>query len=263
MAFLCANYNGKSFGAYIDLKSPEMIVPLQDDEPPVPLSEVKIEAPIKDLKRNMVCLGKNYKAHAKELQDTLFAGKELDFPIYFTKGAHTIIGPDDIIPNHKITKKLDYEVELAVIIGRSGINIKKEEAKDYIFGYTIANDISARDLQVNHTQWFKGKNLVGYCPMGPYIIPVEDVEFPVNRRITCHVNGELRQDGNTSDLIFSIPEIIEDLSRGYPLFPGDIILTGTPAGVGMGFDPPKFLKPGDKIVCEIEGFGKLSNVVGD
>ncbi|MDD2216786.1 MAG: fumarylacetoacetate hydrolase family protein [Eubacteriales bacterium] len=229
----------------------------------IPLSEVNLSAPIPTPARNIVCLGKNYEAHAQELKGHIFSDKPPLHPIYFTKPDHTVIGTEELILPHKaITKKLDYEVELALIIGKEGIDIPKEEAEDYIFGYTIANDISARDLQQDHTQWYKGKSLITHCPMGPWIVHKSILPLPLSLEIKSYVNGELRQHGNISDLIFDIPTIISDLSRGYPLRPGDIILTGTPAGVGMGFDPPKFLKSGDEIVCQIQGIGTLINQVG-
>jgi len=225
--------------------------------------EVRFLAPIPNPRRNLVCLGKNYADHVQEIKGlTGGTGTIPKAPIYFTKATHTVIGPGDLILRHEgTTEKIDYEVELAVIIGKSGTNISPEEAEDYIFGYTIANDISARDLQTHHNQWFKGKSLISHCPMGPWILSRALAPFPVHLDIKCYVNGEIRQHANTSSLIFDIPTIISDLSRGYQLMPGDIILTGTPAGVGMGFDPPKFLEAGDEVCCAIEGIGALFNTV--
>ena len=184
-------------------------------------------------------------------------------PIYFTKATHTIIGPSDIILSHpQITEKLDYEAELAVIIGKPGINIEPEQAESHIFGYTIANDVSARDLQQSHQQWFKGKSLISHCPIGPWILTKNSISYPPHLEIRSYVNGELRQESNTEQLIFGISEILVDLSRGYELKAGDIILTGTPAGVGHGFSPPKYLKSGDLITCTIQEMGSLTNIVG-
>ena len=228
----------------------------------IPLSAVTLLAPVPRPARNLVCLGKNYKAHAEELKGQIFSDQLPTHPIYFTKPDHTVIGPEaEILLHEGITAKVDYEVELAVVIGRRGIDIPKEKAEDYIFGYTIANDISARDLQQDHTQWYKGKSLLTHCPMGPWIVHKTMLPLPLSLSIEASVNGELRQSANVSELIFDIPSIISDLSRGYELRPGDIILTGTPAGVGMGFQPPKFLKRGDEVACRIEKIGTLRNYV--
>ncbi len=230
----------------------------------VPLDEMKLLAPIVKPARNLLCLGKNYQAHAQELKGQIFSDRPITHPIYFTKPDHTVIGTGETIKLHsKITSKLDYEVELAVIIGKKGINIPKEKAEEHIFGYTIANDVSARDLQHDHSQWYKGKSLESHCPMGPWIVHKNALPYPPNLKLKCWVNDDLRQDGNTKDLIFDIANIISDLSRAHQLRPGDIILTGTPAGVGMGFNPPKYLKAGDLVTCEIEGIGSLINPVGD
>lgn len=230
----------------------------------ISLDEVKLLAPIPAPARNMVCLGKNYLAHAEELKGQIFSDKPPTIPIYFTKPDHTVIGKEETILLHShITDKVDYEMELAVIIGKKGIDIPKEKAEEYIFGYTIANDVSARDLQRDHTQWYKGKSLTTHCPMGPWIVHKSALPFPFSLDLKCYVDGELRQQGNTRDLIFDVPTIISDLSRGYELRPGDIILTGTPAGVGMAFDPPRYLKAGSRVTCQIEKIGVLTNPVGD
>lgn len=229
----------------------------------IAMDEVRFLAPIPVPRRNIVCLGKNYADHVQEIKGlTGGSGAIPKAPIYFTKATHTVVGPGGIILRHDgITEKIDYEVELAIIIGKSGTNVRPEDAEEYIFGYTIANDISARDLQTQHNQWFKGKSLISHCPMGPFILPKILAPFPVCLDIKSYVNGEIRQQSNTSNLIFDIPTIVSDLSQGYRLMPGDIILTGTPAGVGMGFDPPRFLGPGDEVCCLIEGIGSLFNTV--
>ncbi len=229
----------------------------------VPLSEVKILAPIPYPKRPFFCLGKNYSEHAKELIGLPGAEGDIPkFPIFFMKIAAPAIGHLDTIPNHKaITKMIDYEVELAIIIGKDGINIAKQEAQDYIFGYTIANDVSARNLQRKHSQWVKGKSLEGFAPLGPCIAHHSNFETPLQLAIKCWVNDELRQNSNTQNLIFDIPTIISELSKGMYLRKGDIILTGTPSGVGLGFKPYKFLQPGDTVKCQIEGIGVLQNTL--
>jgi 2-keto-4-pentenoate hydratase/2-oxohepta-3-ene-1,7-dioic acid hydratase in catechol pathway len=227
------------------------------------LADVKLIAPIKAPRRNVFCLGKNYIEHAKELDATAISSDGIPkAPIYFTKATNICTGDkDEIIFSEAVTKEVDYEVELAVVIGREGINIKEEEAEDYIFGYTIINDVSARDLQVRHNQWFKGKSLDTFCPMGPTLVHKREIPFPVELNISSTVNGEQRQNSNTKQLIFDIGYIISDLSKGFTIKPGDIISTGTPSGVGAGFSPKKLLKNGDIVECNIEKIGKLTNTV--
>lgn len=229
----------------------------------LPITDARVVSPIPRPLRNIICLGLNYLDHAMESQ----RAKDSDFklpeaPVYFSKMATHTIGNGETIDSHPgVTNRLDYEVELAVIIGKEGSNIPKERAEEYIFGYTILNDVTARDLQRHHTQWFKGKSLDTFAPLGPYITHKSAIPFPVALKIKTSVNGEVRQKGNTSQLIYDIPHIISDLSRGLTLMPGDIIATGTPAGVGMGFNPPRFLKPGDIVTCTIEKIGTLVNKV--
>lgn len=229
----------------------------------IPLNSIKLLAPIPYSKRNILCLGKNYVEHAKEVDATKLSDSGIpENPIYFTKTAMPAIANGEKIKfSYDVTKQVDYEVELAIVIGKTGINIKPEEAEEYIFGYTIINDVSARDLQVKHNQWFKGKSLDTFCPMGPYIVHKKEIPFPVELDIQCRINGELRQNSNTKRLIYNIPYIISDLSKGFTLMPGDIISTGTPSGVGIGFQPPKFLKDGDIVECYIEKIGKIVNRV--
>lgn len=185
-----------------------------------------------------------------------------DHPIYFTKVADPVIGHmDKVLIPKDYTEKIDYEVELAIIIGKDGKDISPEDVESHIFGYTIGNDISARDVQTKHVQWFKGKSLDTFTPMGPWIVHKSEIEFPVELDIRCKVNNEIRQNSNTKNLIFDIPYIISDLSKGLTLRAGDIILTGTPAGVGIGFSPHKYLKSGDVVECFIEKIGTLVNVI--
>ncbi|UIN21146.1 MULTISPECIES: fumarylacetoacetate hydrolase family protein [Herbaspirillum] len=233
----------------------------------VPLSEAKVLAPIPVPARNIFCVGKNYREHAAEFSKSGFdsSAKEGEHvpeaPVIFTKPASTVIATGEKVPSHpKVTQQLDYEAELAVIIGVGGSNISKEDAYRHVWGYTIVNDFTARDLQKLHRQWFLGKSLDGFCPMGPYAVTADEVN-PENLNVRCWINGELRQDASTADLIFDIPSLIETISAGIELRPGDIIATGTPAGVGIGFNPPKFLKSGDKMRIEISGLGVLENEV--
>ena len=229
----------------------------------LPLASVKLLAPLPYPARNIFCLGKNYAEHAREIGATRISESGIpEVPIYFTKlAAPAIAHGDTIVFSYQATRQVDYEVELAVIIGKEGINIKIEEALDYVFGYTIVNDVTARDLQVNHKQWFKGKSLDSFCPMGPCIVYKDEIAGPVELDIQCRVNGELRQNSNTGNMIFDIPHIINDLSRGLTLKPGDIICTGTPSGVGIGFDPPRLLQNRDVVECYIQNIGYLTNQV--
>lgn len=234
-----------------------------------PLSEAKVLAPIDKPRRNVFCVGKNYHEHAAEFQNSGFDSSAKngehapEAPVYFTKPASSIIGPGAKIPRHVgVTNQLDYEAELGVVIGKVGRNIKKADAMEYVFGYTVINDFTARDLQKLHRQWFLGKSLDGFCPMGPYLVTADEADGQ-NIDVKCWVNGELRQNSNTSRLIFDIPTLIETLSAGIELQPGDVIATGTPAGVGIGFTPPRFLQKGDVVRIEIENVGVLENEVGE
>lgn len=234
----------------------------------VALSSVQIVAPIPRPPRNIFCVGKNYRAHAEEFTRSGFDSSAKDqseaqptAPIIFSKVPECVIGHDMPIRYPAgLTDKLDYEAELAVVIGKGGRGISKTEAADHIFGYTIVNDVTARDLQGVHKQWLIGKSLDTFCPMGPWLVTADEVDH-TNLSLRCWVNDELRQEANTADLIFDIPTLIETLSAGITLYPGDIIATGTPAGVGLGFDPPRFLHQGDRVTIEIEGLGRLSNLI--
>ncbi|MEH7304746.1 fumarylacetoacetate hydrolase family protein [Neobacillus drentensis] len=225
----------------------------------LPIDDVKLLAPIPRPSKNILCVGKNYAEHAIEM------GSEADIPEYimvFTKAPTTVVGSNERVLNHQnVTDQLDYEGELAIIIGKKGQAIKKEEALDYIFGYTILNDVTARDLQSRHKQFFIGKSLDTTCPMGPWIVHKSIIENPNHLNIQTTVNGEVRQNSNTKNFIFPIEEVISVLSAGMTLEPGDIIATGTPAGVGKGFKPPKFLSPGDQMEVTIEKIGTLKNTI--
>jgi 2-keto-4-pentenoate hydratase/2-oxohepta-3-ene-1,7-dioic acid hydratase in catechol pathway len=231
----------------------------------LPLSSVKLLAPIPHPRRNIFCVGKNYRDHAKEFAGSGYEagavkGAEIDeFPAVFTKPASTVVGPGNTVSLHShITSAVDYEVELTLVIGKGGRDIPKESAFDHIWGYTIVNDVTARDRQRNHKQWFMGKALDTFCPMGPWIATADEVDAE-DLDVKCWVNGELRQNANTRDLIFDIPTLIATISAGLTLEPGDLIATGTPAGVGLGFNPPRFLKAGDEVSMSITGLGTLIN----
>ena len=230
----------------------------------LPLSAVTLLSPIPRPRQDVICLGINYKAHAEEAErySSEAFKKERPIPIYFSKRVSEAVGPEGFIESHPgLVERLDYESELAVIIGKTARNVKAADAADYIFGYTVLNDVSARLLQTTHKQWYFGKSLDGFTPIGPCITTADEIAFPPALPISSRVNGELRQNSTTDLLITGIANIIEELSSGMTLLPGTIIATGTPAGVGMGFDPPKFLKPGDVVECTIEGIGTLRNTV--
>ncbi len=226
-----------------------------------PLASTHLLAPIPRPRKNIFCLGRNYVEHA--LESTIAQGdlgEVPEDPIFFTKATTTVNGPYDDIPmDPAISDRMDWEVELGVIIGRTGKNIPAAQAMDYIFGYTIINDITARDLQAKHKQWFKGKSLDGTCPMGPWIVTTDDIPDPHTLGLRLRVNGILKQESNTRLLISNIPTIIEVLSAGLTLEPGDIIATGTPAGVGFARNPPEYLHPGDLVEAEIDNIGVLRN----
>ena len=231
---------------------------------PVPLEDVTLLAPIPRPRQDVICLGMNYRDHEKEAAkyDAEAFKKEKPAAVYFSKRVSRAGDPDGDIPRYEgLVERLDYEAELAVIIGKTARNVKAENAGDYVFGYTVLNDVSARDLQTGHKQWYFGKGLDGFTPMGPCILTADETAFPPALDISCAVNGEARQRSNTALLIHGIPEIIEELSAGMTLLPGTIIATGTPAGVGMGFDPPKFLSAGDVVACTIQNVGTLRSTV--
>jgi 2-keto-4-pentenoate hydratase/2-oxohepta-3-ene-1,7-dioic acid hydratase in catechol pathway len=229
----------------------------------VPLASVQLLAPIPRPTKNIFCLGMNYAEHARESMRAKGLPETLpSYPVIFTKSVTTVNRPDGDVPlDANVTQQLDWEVELAFIIGRGGKNIGRAEAMQHVWGYTIINDVSARDLQNRHQQFFKGKSLDGSCPMGPCILTADEVPDPSHLRLQLRVNGETRQDSTAADLIFDIPAIIETLSLGQTLEPGDIIATGTPSGVGMGMQPQQWLKVGDVMEAEIDRIGVLRNTV--
>jgi 2-keto-4-pentenoate hydratase/2-oxohepta-3-ene-1,7-dioic acid hydratase in catechol pathway len=232
----------------------------------VPLATVTLEAPIPRPRRNIFCVGKNYHEHAHEFAKSGFdssaaAGAVPDAPIIFTKVPECVIAPGAAIEiDPAASTAIDYEAELAVVIGKGGRGIKRADALKHVWGCTIVNDVTARDLQAKYKQWDIGKSQDTFCPMGPFLVSADEVDI-ANIDVRCWVNGELRQNANTSLLIFDVPTLIETISAGITLYPGDIIATGTPVGVGIGFNPPKYLKAGDTVKIELSGIGVLENPV--
>ncbi len=233
---------------------------------PIPLAQVTLEAPIPKPRRNIFCVGKNYHEHAHEFARSGFdssasAGAVPQNPIIFSKVPESVIATRAaVVIDPAVSAAIDYEAELAVIIGKEGRGISRERAFDHVWGYTIVNDVTARDLQGKYSQWLIGKSQDTFCPMGPWAVTRDEIDLE-RTGIRCFVNGELRQDSRLPLLIFDIPTIIATLSQGITLKPGDIIATGTPAGVGIGFSPPKYLKAGDTVRVEIDGIGVLENFV--
>jgi len=240
------------------------VLPDIEGAPVVP--DARILAPIPRPPKNVFCVGKNYQEHAKEFAVSGFDGGAKDvvppFPVVFSKPHTAIIATGEPILGHlDPTGGLDYEGELGVVIGRGGRGITKAEALSHVFGYTIVNDVTARHLQKRHSQWILGKGLDSFCPMGPAILTADEVPDPRALTLTTWVNGEQRQHAPISDLIFDIPTLIEAISAAITLEPGDVIATGTPAGVGIGFSPPRFLAKGDVVRIEVPGIGVLENRV--
>ena len=285
MKFAAFNWNGfKNLGKVFEnenviqrfdlpesqIKHEGVTLLIDRDLPPtvetIALDQVDLLAPIPRPIRNIFCVGKNYHEHAKEFTSSGFdssaaKGTIPESPIVFSKIPDTVIGNGHPIKIDKnVSASIDYEVELAVIIGKNGKNIPVQNAQNHIWGYTIINDVTARDLQSLHSQWLIGKSQDTFCPMGPWVTTADEIDLN-DTSIKCWINGELRQNSNTNKLIFDIPKIIEAISNGITLNKGDVIATGTPSGVGIGFDPPKYLKPGDKTKLEIENIGVLQNPV--
>jgi 2-keto-4-pentenoate hydratase/2-oxohepta-3-ene-1,7-dioic acid hydratase in catechol pathway len=283
MRFATVEYKGKTFVGAVD-KTGENVTALagvadmndlvrkggkaDTTGEKIALSAVKLLAPIPLPLRNIMCVGKNYIEHAKEFTASGFdssAASAADAiptaPIIFTKVPQSVIGPGEAIQYPTgVSEQLDYEAELAVIIGKGGRGIPLVKTMDHVWGYTIVNDVTARDIQGKHKQWFLGKSMDTFAPMGPFCATADEVDLKTGG-IKCWVNGELRQDAKFCDLIFDVPTLIATISAGITLMPGDIIATGTPVGVGIGFKPPKFLKKGDKVEMEVGGIGRLTNHV--
>jgi 2-keto-4-pentenoate hydratase/2-oxohepta-3-ene-1,7-dioic acid hydratase in catechol pathway len=232
---------------------------------PIALQQVQLLAPIPRPRRNVFCVGKNYHAHAREFAGSGFdssaksGGDIPSAPIIFSKVPESVIGPNDnILIPAEVSTAIDYEAELTVVIGQGGKGISKADAMKHVWGYTIINDMTARDWQGRHSQWLLGKSFDTFCPMGPWLVTADEMDGQATD-VKCWINGELRQNANTKDFIFDIPTLIECISAGITLYPGDLIATGTPAGVGIGFKPPKYLKSGDVVRIEIGGIGVLEN----
>ncbi len=240
---------------------------IKSGEGRLPVASVRLHAPIPRPAKNILCVGKNYYDHAREFHNSgvdASAGKDPipELPIMFTKWPNSVIGSGEPIPSYlDYTHSTDYEGELTVVIGPGGRGIARQDAYDHVYGYTIINDATARTLQNKHRQWFLGKSLDGYCPMGPCIVTADEVPDVTQLRLITRVNGEVRQDALVSGLIFDIPTLIETLSRVMTLEPGDLLATGTCVGVGIGFDPPKYLQKGDRVAITIEPIGTLENPV--
>ena len=240
--------------------------PLPGVLPAIALGDVHITAPLPKPRRNIFCVGKNYFAHAREFAGSGFdssarSGGEIPAePIIFTKVPESVIGPGASIEMPAASSAIDYEAELTIVIGRGGKGILAKDALAHVWGYTIINDVTARDWQSRHQQWHLGKSFDTFCPMGPWLVSADECDG-TNTGVRCYVNGELRQDASTRDFIFDIPKLIETISAGITLYPGDLIATGTPVGVGIGFKPPKYLESGDVVRVEIDGIGTLENAV--
>lgn len=232
----------------------------------LPMASVDVLAPIPVPRRDLFCVGKNYHAHAQEFHSSGFdsSGREAvpTHPVIFTKAMTSVVGPHaEVNASLDPTASVDYEGELGVVIGRRAFGVPAEKASDYVFGYTIINDVTSRELQRRHNQWVIGKGIDTFCPMGPWIITADEIDDIDSVRIETIINGEMRQQARLSDLIFGIPTLIETLTATMTLLPGDIIATGTPAGVGIGMDPPRYLSPGDRMTVRISGIGELENPV--
>ncbi len=226
---------------------------------------IRFHAPIPTPRKNIVCLGLNYMSHA--IESATARGRTVKIPtapVFFTKATTSVNGPfDDILVDRNVTQQPDWEVELGVVIGVGGRNIARADALQHVFGYTIVNDVSARDVQALHLQWFKGKSLDGFCPIGPWVVTADEFGDPQGKQIALRVNGVTKQSANTKEMIFPVDVIIESLSHGLTIEPGEIIATGTPEGIGLGFTPPQFLQDGDVMETEVEGIGVMRNVIRD
>ncbi|MDB5408317.1 MAG: hypothetical protein JWL84_3229 [Rhodospirillales bacterium] len=231
----------------------------------LPLAGTRLAAPLPSPRKNVFCVGQNYKAHIAEMARSF--GREPNYPkipMFFSKPATTVVGQDDPVERHaKHTSKLDYEVELAVVIGTRGRDIAEGDAMKHVFGYTVVNDVTARDAQQAHGQFFKGKSFDSFCPMGPCIVTADEFGEPGGHRLSLKVNGKIRQDSDTADLYFSVPQLIASLSAALTLDPGDVVATGTPSGVAQGMNPPAWLQVGDVMEAEVDGIGVLRNKIVD
>lgn len=228
----------------------------------IPEGDIRLMAPIPRPSQDVICLGMNFADHTVEAARFHPTMVREQYAVYFSKRVHLAVADGEAIDSHPdVTQRVDYEAEVAVVIGKDAYKVPAERAEEYVFGYTLLNDVSAREIQTRHKQFYLGKSLDGFTPIGPWLVTKDELSFPPEIGVRCYVNGEKRQDGNTRQWIFGIQDVIADLSAGMTLRAGTIISMGTPAGVGMGFDPPKFLKIGDVVVCEADGLGKLTNFI--
>jgi len=238
-------------------------VPTYLPEERIPLSAIRLLAPIPRPAQDVICLGMNFADHTEEAARFHPTMVRESWAVYFSKRVNEAVPDGGTIDSHSdVTEKLDYEAEVAFVIGRDAYKVPTDSAGEYVFGYTIVNDVSAREVQTRHKQFYLGKSLDGFTPMGPCIVTADEFAFPPEIGVRCLVNGELRQNGNTRQWIYGIQDVISDLSAGMTLKAGTVISMGTPAGVGMGFDPPRFLRKGDVVECQADGIGKLTNFVG-
>ena len=237
-------------------------IPTELQSERVSMADVKLLAPIPHPAQDVICLGMNFADHTAEAARFHPTMVREEYAVYFSKRVNEAVADGGFIDRHpQVTERVDYEAEVAFIIGKDAYQVPPETAKEYVFGYTLINDVSAREVQTRHKQFYLGKSFDSFTPMGPYIVTADEFSFPPELGLRCYVNGEMRQNGNTRQWIFGIQDVIADLSAGMTLKAGTIISMGTPAGVGMGFDPPKFLHSGDVVVCEADGLGKLTNFV--
>lgn len=237
-------------------------IPDAPQEERIPLEEIRLLAPIPRPSHDVICLGMNFADHTSEAAKFHPTMVRENYAVYFSKRVNEAVPDGGAIDSHpNVTQQLDYEAEVAFIIGKDAYHVSKEDAAEYVFGYTVLNDISAREIQTRHKQFYLGKSLDGFTPIGPCIVTADEFAFPPVIGVRSYVNGELRQNGSTAQWIFGIGDVIEDLSAGMTLTAGTIISMGTPAGVGMGFDPPKYLQKGDVVICEADGIGRITNPV--
>ena len=266
-AVMCATGPDAQHAVLNAIRTDHLTTWAQGEFPRVPLADVSLHAPIPEPVRDIICVGKNYYAHAAEFHHSGFdssAKEEVpSYPVVFTKATTTVCGPGDVVRGSlDPTDSVDYEGELGVVIGQRCVGVSKADAYDQVLGYVIINDVTSRELQKLHNQWIIGKGVDTFCPMGPWILTADEVADVGAMELVTEINGEVRQHAKVADLIFDIPTLIETLSRTMTLLPGDIIATGTPVGVGIGFKPPKYLQAGDQMRVSITGLGVLENVIG-
>ena len=250
----------RQFGSMEELIRSGVPETLPDER--IPAASASILSPIPRPSQDVICLGMNFADHTVEAARFHPTMVREQFAVYFSKRVNEAVPDGGAVDSHPdVTQRVDYEAEVAFVVGRDAYKVPPERAEEYVFGYTLLNDVSAREVQTRHKQFYLGKSLDTFTPIGPWLVTRDEFSFPPEIGVRCYVNGEKRQDGNTRQWIYNIPDVIADLSAGMTLRAGTIVAMGTPAGVGMGFDPPKFLKKGDIVVCEADGLGKLTNFI--